>query len=341
MRARVTRVAEVLALAGCGAATNEPPASQSTNNAIDGVTTPTATPDLARSARERCLWSNIASFHFQLQAVSTDSLADAALDLVIIDPCIATGDPAASPAQPSRRFTAAQIARIRDSGKWVVAYLSIGEAENYRDYWKPIWSTEPPAWLGPENPDWPGNYKVRFDDPAWQAIVFDEIDRIVAQGFDGLYLDIVDAYWFWGSHDAAGVNAMDPADPAQVNAWADKMIVFIEAVRQRARRGTTQLKVVPQNASWLPHDCTAAMASRYHAASDAIGAEDVFFNDDEPVPVDDAPLANLRRFRANRKPVFVIDYPLNLDNQALFKQKLLEHGFAGTALTRALDQPPR
>jgi cysteinyl-tRNA synthetase len=62
------------------------------------------------------------------------------------------------------RFTAAEISALRDGGeggRTVLAYLSVGEAESYRSYWDPAWESEPPPWIGPTNPDWEGNHKVR------------------------------------------------------------------------------------------------------------------------------------------------------------------------------------
>ncbi len=80
----------------------------------------------------------------------------------------------------------------------VLCYMSIGEAEDYRWYWQPGWTTDPPSWLGSENPSWPGNYSVEYWDPVWQAIIFGSpdsyLDRILAAGFDGVYLDKVDAF---------------------------------------------------------------------------------------------------------------------------------------------------
>ncbi|MBM4352364.1 MAG: hypothetical protein FJ109_00990 [Deltaproteobacteria bacterium] len=83
----------------------------------------------------------------------------------------------------------------------VLSYMSIGEAEDYRFYWQESWNDDPPAWLAAENPDWEGNYKVRYWDPGWQAILLGSsdsyLDRILAAGFDGVYLDIIDAFqWF-------------------------------------------------------------------------------------------------------------------------------------------------
>ncbi len=80
----------------------------------------------------------------------------------------------------------------------VLCYMSIGEAEDYRWYWVPSWAADPPSWLGPENPDWPGNYLVEYWDPEWQAIIYGSpdayLDRIIAAGFDGVYLDKVDSF---------------------------------------------------------------------------------------------------------------------------------------------------
>jgi cysteinyl-tRNA synthetase len=83
----------------------------------------------------------------------------------------------------------------------VVAYMSIGEAEEYRYYWDDEWKTDPPAWLKEENPDWEGNYKVEYWDPDWQSIIFGSsdsyLDKIMDKGFDGVYLDIIDAFEYF------------------------------------------------------------------------------------------------------------------------------------------------
>jgi cysteinyl-tRNA synthetase len=85
----------------------------------------------------------------------------------------------------------------------VISYMSIGEAEDYRFYWQESWNETPPSWIAAENPDWEGNFKVRYWDPEWQAVLFGSpdsyLDRILAAGFDGIYLDIIDAFqWFEG-----------------------------------------------------------------------------------------------------------------------------------------------
>jgi cysteinyl-tRNA synthetase len=83
----------------------------------------------------------------------------------------------------------------------VIAYLSIGEAEDYRYYWKPVWKTNPPSWLKAEDPNWEGNYVVAYWEKDWQNIIFGNsnayLDKIIKDGFDGAYLDIIDAFEYF------------------------------------------------------------------------------------------------------------------------------------------------
>jgi len=86
--------------------------------------------------------------------------------------------------------------KIKANGgtRLVLCYVSIGEAEDYREYWDPAWSTSPPEWLLEENPDWPGNYPVHYWHPEWREIVFGMMDAVLSVGFDGVYLDRIDVY---------------------------------------------------------------------------------------------------------------------------------------------------
>ena len=83
----------------------------------------------------------------------------------------------------------------------VISYMSIGEAENYRYYWQAGWKTDNPYFLDKENPDWKGNYKVRYWEKSWQDIIYGNnasyTKRLLDSGFDGAYLDIIDAYEYY------------------------------------------------------------------------------------------------------------------------------------------------
>lgn len=91
--------------------------------------------------------------------------------------------------------------KLNGGSRLVISYMSIGEAENYRYYWQTAWSSNMPDWIEAENPDWEGNYKVRYWETDWQNIIFGSseayLDKIIDAGFDGVYLDIIDAFEYF------------------------------------------------------------------------------------------------------------------------------------------------
>jgi cysteinyl-tRNA synthetase len=79
----------------------------------------------------------------------------------------------------------------------VICYMSIGEAENYRYYWGGLNKDL----IYKENPDWAGNFSVRYWEPAWKEIIYGNdqsyTKKIINTGFDGVYLDIIEAYEYF------------------------------------------------------------------------------------------------------------------------------------------------
>ena len=133
--------------------------------------------------------------HFESKSTFIDAIANTNYDILITDLFFNDGT----------AFTTAEVERLKhkaNGGKrLVICYMSIGEAEDYRYYWQSEWKRHKPAWLARENPSWPGNYKVRYWDPAWQEIICGSgdsyLNRILAAGFDGVYLDIIDAFEYF------------------------------------------------------------------------------------------------------------------------------------------------
>lgn len=91
--------------------------------------------------------------------------------------------------------------KANGGSRLVIAYMSIGEAEDYRYYWQNSWRSSPPTWLKEENPNWRGNYKVRYWNSTWQDIIYGNdtsyLWKILDAGFDGVYLDIIDAFEYF------------------------------------------------------------------------------------------------------------------------------------------------
>lgn len=104
-----------------------------------------------------------------------------------------------------KKFTSEEVSQLKkkaNGGKrLVIAYMSIGEAENYRPYWNSSWNSKMPTWISAENPDWKGNFKVKYWDKEWQSIIFGNDNSyskaILDANFDGVYLDIIDAFEYF------------------------------------------------------------------------------------------------------------------------------------------------
>ena len=91
--------------------------------------------------------------------------------------------------------------KSNSGSRLVIAYMSIGEAEDYRYYWDDSWRVGSPEWIGAENHYWEGNYKVSYWDKEWQAVIYGNdgayLDMIMDAKFDGVYLDIIDAFEYF------------------------------------------------------------------------------------------------------------------------------------------------
>jgi len=102
-------------------------------------------------------------------------------------------------------FSSTDLERMKlkaNGGKrLVISYMSIGEAEDYRFYWQENWDKNRLSWIESENPNWPGNFKVKYWDTDWKKIIYGDknsyTQKIINAGFDGVYLDIIDAFWYF------------------------------------------------------------------------------------------------------------------------------------------------
>jgi len=241
------------------------------------------------AAGDRADLSWVQSWAIQLQGADIDELVDCSYDVVVID--------YSRDGSADGEYTHAEIERVRGSGKTVLAYLSVGEAEDYRFYWKSKWDQRPPGWLGPENPDWPGNYKVKYWQSGWWNNGLQPyLDRILDAGFDGVFLDTVDSYWFWYEQGES------------VTTSANRMARLVERIGAYARdRAGPQFILCTNNGVGLLDDASSSWKSRYLAALDAVNAESLLYNiwseEDRAYR-----LAKLAEFAAAGKRVFNVEY---------------------------------
>ncbi len=268
-------------------------------------------------------WKEVKSWGYQLQNYDLETLIRSRFDLLVIDP---------SKDGSSGFWTKEEIERVRNGTgrkKRVVAYLSIGEAEDYRPYWKKEWKTGEPAWLEKENPDWKGNFRVRFWMKEWQDVILGKpdasLDRLLAQDFDGVYLDIVDAYSY----------------PYAKGRKAD-MVAFVKRIADYARAKSPLGKdfaVFPQNAEELCDE------PGYLAAVNGIGKEETWFlATDKATKKQDRKWTeeNLDKFKTAGPwgfgLVLAIDYADKPANVEFCYKRAREKGYIPYVTVRALDR---
>jgi cysteinyl-tRNA synthetase len=264
------------------------------------------------------------SWGYQLQNVDPDVIATAPYDMIVVD----------YSRDGSEALTVEDVAKLKvkpdGSRRIVLSYLSIGEAETYRYYWKWYWGWFfgwlAPSWLDKQNTEWRGNYGVRYWQPDWQKIIYSGensyLERIIKAGFDGVYLDKVDEF-----------ETLAKQNP---NARAD-MIAFVKALAERARALKPGFFIVPQNGEGLLTEAP------YRAVIDGLGKEDLLFGETKDKQRNGAEsirenVARLKLLTAERKPVFVVEY-LDAPQEIERARKQLEgYGFIPYFADRALDQ---
>ncbi len=151
--------------------------------------------------------------------------------------------------------------------KLVIAYIDIGQAENFRTYWQSGWGIGNPEWIITGDPDgWEGNFPVAYWYEEYQDIWLGKdgyMQAILDAGFDGIYLDWVEAY---SDEDVAAFAAEDGVDARQ------EMIWWVGDMAEFMRDQNPDFIVIGQNAAELAQD------DEYVDMIDAIAQEQVWFD---------------------------------------------------------------
>jgi cysteinyl-tRNA synthetase len=281
---------------------------------------------LCTPARAAPRSSEVHSWAFQLQNVDPLEIRLSPYDLVVIDYGFDRRNATAFPRE------VVELMRKKPDGgqRLIFAYFSVGEAENYRYYWQESWLRTRPPWLEPENPNWPGNYLVQYWHPEWQAILYGSpnayLDRILAAGFDGVYIDGADKFEQW--------------QRKRPSAAAD-MVSLIRDIASYARAQRNDFLLIPQNGDGLLGE------SQFLDTIDGFAREDLLYGETEPeVRNTQASISeSARRMRplvAAGKPVLVIEYISDPALAASILREIKALGFIGYAASRELKMlsPP-
>ncbi len=239
----------------------------------------------------------------------------------------------------------------------VLAYVDVGQAEDWRWYWQNGWGIGNPDWIVATDPnDWEGNYPVAYWHPQWQRIVIyghrgkSHVQEILRAGFDGIYMDWVEAF---SDDDVRAKAREDGVNPVQA------MFQFIEKIRNFARSGSPianpDFLIVAQNAS----DLHQKNRARYETLMDAIALEAVWYdgdggfdnwsdsrgynvltNDLYPGWTEEV-LSHLQALKG-KMPIFIAEYAQNLQGRRLasrvYNTLAPQHGFIPYCTRRSLSR---
>lgn len=268
------------------------------------------------------------SWYYHLDRTDKDVIRRSDADLLVIDYATSGGR------NPFSKTDVDDMRTRRDGSKrLVVSYLSVGEGETYRWYFKDEWLSDEkskrPSWLGAPNCAWPGAWSIRFWEDGWKDIVYRGKDsylkRIIDAGFDGVYLDRVDIFeQFPAGKDGA------PRDAQAA------MVDFVIELAETARGLKPGFLVIPQNGEPLLN------SKRYRRVIDGLGKEDLLFgtagtqvrNKAEDIKWSYDRLAKLI---GDYKPVFAVEYLVTREAIAYATLELRERGLVPTFQDRSLD----
>lgn len=283
-------------------------------------------PDSRSEARaRRQVLSNVKTWGIQLRFLDRAAITRSPYDLIVMDHA---PHPQKDVEIPFPQTDIAALKKKPDGGRrLILAYLSIGEAERYRYYWRESWddSISRPAWLLAQNPNWPGNYFVKYADPDWQAVIFGTpasyLDRIIAAGFDGVYLDRADAF-------------QDEGQPQPESEEA--MLRFVTRICDHARRTDPKFLVILQNAEELLRH------QNLMVRLDGIAKEDLSYGADNtakanpPGMVADS-LSYLRKARRSGMSVLTLEYVKDKESASIVRKLADQEGFRLFLAERLLD----
>lgn len=265
-------------------------------------------------------WDEVKSWVYQLTDYSDDKLdeiAGANFDLAVIDLARNGG---------SEYFTKAEIDAVKKSGKIVLAYFEIGAIEDYR----PEWNEVPDDLKAGEVDGWPKEQYVKFWDERWWLVVKGRVERAIATGFDGAYLDLITAY------------EEIPADESDREMLAGRMVDLIARISVYAKGKKPGFKIVPQNCpelyTWSPW--TPKPNRKYLEAIDGLALESVFYiAHDKTAKASwcEENRENARALKKVGKLVLGVDYAKKVENvrNSYAKQKAI--GFVPYVSVRELN----
>ncbi len=202
----------------------------------------------------------------------------------------------------SGKINHSKVNILKQNSNTIVSYFSIGEAESYRDYYKEM----PKDLIIEENKNWAGNFRVKYWSPIWHQIMLAKLDQIIDSGFDGVYLDIVDAYDYY-----------EPLELKRKR--AEQMLQFVTLLHKHAIERDPNFIFIQQNGASIIS--LLEKPSHWIELIAAIAIESMFFSGEKPMNnalnLDQSIVKYLSFYQEKSLPIFSIEY---IDEGPLIEQ---------------------
>ena len=188
-----------------------------------------------------------------------------------------------------------------------------------------------PGWLGPRNPKFRNLWSVREWDPHWQAYILNEIDTIIAAGFDGVFLDMLYSDDTWGPRGFA-------AGRAGTVDYRSSQLKLAAAIWDHVRNELKNSRfIIIANYSGVAQDNIPALTVGLSYADAFMKESEYFARDDRPAPWTGGKSIGeyfaarsagfFARMTAQNKVVMLQHYDLSFEHEALVLEECASYGY--------------
>lgn len=228
-------------------------------------------------------------------------------------------------------FSRDEVYQIRREGsRPVLGYINLSEIEIYRDYWvETVRSRTNDAaaggvdglagWIGPRLG--PEERLAIYWAPEWEAILVARLERLLALGLDGVFLDDALHYYSYASGEGLDDEGTEHRDdtPKDASGFARAMMGLIERLAAKARALRGDSIIIVNNAVYIGRDAASPESAdteafgafeRYRNAIDGVLVENML----GPVPQDAAIEVLHKDYARHGVSVLTLDFLSNTDS---------------------------
>jgi cysteinyl-tRNA synthetase, unknown class len=285
------------------------------------------------AAERRALIAGVKSWSFETSAADPVAVRSGLGDLVVID-----HNAISTERRTADRKSLEALQRKPNGGRrLVLAYVSLTEAEQRRAYWQTEWlatgtgAAKRPGWLLEESPERRGNWHVNIANPSWHGILYGAedsvVDRILAAGFDGVYLDT------GGLLDrGSGPNRTEAA--RSETEW--QLSELVSRITTHARLQHPRFVVMLEEAELLIDRTPVASAIDIAAKHDLLFGRIAVGRANRPADIA-ATVKDLTRVATAKRPVFVVEHLVDPALAVAARARIRELGYVAAISTAAKD----